>query len=100
MDEKKHTPGPWRAGRDGTVVCDAQHSGNHLMREADLSFYDGHLLAESIANPADARLVAAAPELLEALKRIEQGCSFPSDDVQRAMRDVARAAIAKAEGKT
>lgn len=38
-------------------------------------------------------------ELLDALKAIEMGCSFPDDDVQRAVRDRARAAIAKVEGK-
>lgn len=63
----QHTPGPWRTGRDGTVVCDAQHAGNHQMKEEDLSFYEGHLLAESISKEADARLMAAAPELAEAL---------------------------------
>lgn len=50
-------------------------------------------------NEDDARLIAAAPDLLEALKSIAEGCSFPEDDVQRACRDRARAAIAKAEGK-
>jgi hypothetical protein len=48
---------------------------------------------------ADARLIAAAPEMFEALRAIAEGCSFPEDDVQRACRDRAREAIAKAEGK-
>jgi len=43
------------------------------------------------------RLKALNAELVAALKSIEAGCSFPSDDVQRAVRDRARTAIAKAE---
>lgn len=31
--------------------------------------------------------------LKAALERIAEGCSFPEDDVQRAVRDVARAAL-------
>jgi hypothetical protein len=51
---------------------------------------------ESLAN---AHLIAAAPDLLAALEAIAEGCSFPADDVQRAVRDRARAAIAKAKGE-
>ena len=47
---------------------------------------------------ANARLIAAAPELLEALKASE-GCAFPEGGRQRAIRDQAQAAIAKAEGE-
>jgi hypothetical protein len=45
------------------------------------------------------RLHEVNGELLEALMAIAEGCSFPADDVQRAIRDRARTAIAKAEGK-
>lgn len=37
-------------------------------------------------------------DLLQALKQIAEGCSFPEDDVQRAVLKTARAAIAKANG--
>lgn len=42
----------------------------------------------------------AVPAMLEALKAIAEGCSFPEDAVQRAVRDRARAAIAMAETAT
>lgn len=40
--------------------------------------------------------VSQRDDLLAALEAIAEGCSFPADDVQRACRDRARAAIAKA----
>lgn len=36
--------------------------------------------------------------LRDALGRIEQGCSFPSSDVERAIRDVAREALKRPAG--
>ena len=38
---------------------------------------------------------AAVAGLIEAMGRIERGCQFPADDVQRTIRDVARAALAR-----
>lgn len=43
------------------------------------------------------RLRAEVEALRTALKSIAEGCSFPSDDVQRAVRDRARAALAQIE---
>lgn len=37
--------------------------------------------------------------LRKALRDIAEGCSFPEDDVQRAVRDRARAALEGQEGK-
>jgi hypothetical protein len=47
---------------------------------------------------ANARLIAAAPELLEALKRIDEMCAAPPNFSDATMQEIARAAIAKAEG--
>jgi hypothetical protein len=41
------------------------------------------------------RALDAKRELIEALVRIERGCAFPDDDVQRAIREVARTTLAK-----
>ena len=86
MKTEKHTPGPWRHGIRG--VCT----------------YDGHLICESVT-PANARLMAAGPEMLEALREIEEGSgAFSTDYLQHAancienMRELARVAIAKATG--
>lgn len=56
MAEAKHTPGPWQAQREGEL---ARLFGGP----------DGRFVARvEGASAADARLIAAAPELLEALQ--------------------------------
>ena len=90
-----HTPGPWRLGRSGTtVVCDTEIPQWKTGDPGSLEAYGGHLVGESMTL-VNARLIAAAPELLEALEtmvagRIEWEASL----------DIARAAIAKARGTT
>ena len=94
----KHTPGPWLAlpyigvGEFGdyAIVCDT--------RDRDIA---------AVEEEADAQLIAAAPEMLEALKAIlkaemsgykaveEWGGYVLDDDV----REIAEAAVAKAEGR-
>jgi hypothetical protein len=85
MSAPKHTPGPWRVA-NGTQIRSQrdQIAKVWMMRDGE--------------GNSNARLIAAAPEMLEALKAMAEGCSFPADDVQRAIRDRARAAIAKATG--
>ena len=87
-----HTPGPWTA-----VECD----GN----EDDLAITDsdgGHV-CYSVATHADAELIAAAPELLSALRGLLDWCrehtgpTMPNSPY--ALLCVAHEAIAKAEGR-
>ncbi|WP_434513806.1 hypothetical protein AB6Q56_14590 [Dechloromonas sp. ARDL1] len=81
--DTKHTPGPWEA--ISNVVHGPMKDG-------------GYLIAECPANIGnrieDARLIAAAPELLDALIAItdESVC------LKSAIVEQARAAIAKATG--
>jgi hypothetical protein len=89
-----HTPTPWTIERDGTTLC----MGNQHVAQAIAP--DGASLAEQRAN---ARLIAAAPELYEALHELLAALddSATSDDsVQAMMRYAAaeqdaRAALAK-----
>ena len=55
----KHTPGPWKLSVDG---CNAENNRANVIEGAD-----GSLIVYGNANDSDARLIAAAPELLEAL---------------------------------
>jgi hypothetical protein len=73
----KHTPGPWTVS-GGTI--------RNL---------HGHLVADFHSTDADARLIAAAPELLAALRSIADSDPDAPEFIACAMA-VARAAIAKA----
>jgi hypothetical protein len=92
----KHTPGPWIAV--GTYV---EHPND---KKADICTCDtaligqGHLGRSYEEECANARLIAAAPEMLEALRLIaETEWVDVALDPQRAVR-LARAAIARATG--
>lgn len=79
---KRHTPGPWTVDRlSGGILAEA---------EGSLVVHD-----TSLREP-DAHLIAAAPDLLEAAKRMQ------SDWGERNLTEAIQmlgAAIAKAEGK-
>lgn len=60
----KHTPGPWKTQLvDDTTVVD----GNGLV----IAHIGGLYLGDACPMEANARLIAAAPDLLEALKAVE-----------------------------
>ena len=97
-----HTPGPWRIGKAGSsVVCDTEIPQWQTGNEGSLDFYGGHLVAESIAKE-NLAIIAAAPEMLEALKEIASTFerSWRHGSIERRAGDIARAAIAKARGTT
>jgi hypothetical protein len=88
----QHTPGPWfkncgfLIGSDGSDVVAA---GLGLGLGADNG--DG-------IRKANALLIAAAPELLEALQRMLDAPSHGTHEAMRRANEAARAAIAKATG--
>ena len=89
----KHTPGPW-------VVYDDSNDGktNRIeiaARGKTVARIYHSVPAEDLPN---ARLIAAAPDLLEALKDTLQLLEVYCEDFEEATRKQARAAIAKAEG--
>lgn len=73
----KHTPAPWRATENGSI----EHEGGILGEAYDFdSGYLG-LKAESLPMIANARLMAAAPEMFDALRdlynaSVLQGMAF------------------------
>jgi hypothetical protein len=86
----KHTPGPWEAkgtdvfaGKNCIGICDTDNDTQKRME-------------------ANARLMAAAPDLLAALQSLVASCEKhlafrkPTNPVTRDRMAVARAAIAKA----
>lgn len=98
----KHTNGKWEV----TPAFSTSGNGEWTVWERESGIYicetwtiGDHPCAEEEAN---ARLIAAAPELLEAAKKMREylelvGCGSYQGDM--AMLDIIRAAIAKAEGE-
>ena len=106
----KHTPGPWRPGKNSDDVVADSPAGHD--DETAVKYYGGHLVAESICS-SNRALIAAAPELLVALELTREnlracqatihlcGGFDPAyvNDAQAAMK-VADAAMAKARGQS
>jgi hypothetical protein len=88
-----HTPGPWTARR---MACQTDsHTYN-----SEVVTTGGECVA-SLLRKADAQLIAAAPELLEALDSLVSACDLPGDhcEVEQALPR-AIAAIKKAKGES
>jgi len=65
-----HTPGPWRFGKPSdSVVSDAPDTRT----ESHVDYYGGNLIAESIS-PSNRPIIAAAPELLDMVRRYASEC--------------------------
>lgn len=101
MSEVKHTPGPWGLSDDGQWI---QAKGGKSPMVGDRFFS----ICVSATSEEDKRLIAAAPDLLEALESLiikyvrlvnsgDAGFWNPEDDKEVI---AAIAAIAKAEGRS
>ena len=88
----KHTPGPWRVVEDRVPASLEVYAGKTAIAEC-------WRRADALTELANARLVAAAPELLQSLQEVIQYFDAPGDgcfsDAQLAK---ARAAISNATG--
>lgn len=95
----RHTPGPWKW--DGNVCdYDPEQEAPWLVLDPDSSTTDPILRGEiHCGNPANARLIAAAPELLKALQAMLTHMGMDEDEWNKPTFDQARAAIAKATGE-
>jgi len=98
MNKPTHTPGPWSlfevGGDNGTVakLCPVSAERQSILT---ITEEDGSVFA-AVFSDADARLIAAAPDLLAAIKE----CITAVDVTMYGMAiHNARAAIAKATGE-
>jgi len=92
-----HTPAPWsfklamnQSAQEGTTVAMLAPNASHATRAPYWIYSDAETHGD---READARLIAAAPELLAALKQIK--CLAPPGTL---FREDAEDAIAKAVG--
>ncbi len=91
-----HTPGPWTImAMDADIGCRTILGGRSYFAITETVG-----LSDDDEDRANAHLIAAAPELLEALEAIAEGRTLVMDDIgetfAEALRRDARAAIEKA----
>ena len=101
MNEFKGTPGPWEikpeeVDRSYIRIRGTRLGGRFKVANVLSPDYDGVHHREADETRANAQLIAAAPELLEALQLIMNGDFY----MPKESADVARLAIAKALGES
>jgi hypothetical protein len=95
MSTLKHTPGPWHTDGDVTAVTVGGYETTRVAVSGN-----GQAIALVYAGfgngPENARLIAAAPRLLAALREVYTLMANPSSSAMYKARDVVRAAICEA----
>jgi hypothetical protein len=102
--ELKHTPGPWaalpeEADKPYLRIRGTRLGGRYKIANVIEPCYEGARQIEAEESRANARLIAAAPDLLEALRKIaaanvgEDGCYYTN----RANIQIAKSAVAAVE---
>ena len=105
MSETKHTPGPWETDRNNVHLTQIATIHQCLNNDWVEVWSPNALGASEEEMEANARLIAAAPDLLAALESIasmydyEAACGDLASRLYEATC-LARAAIAKATGET
>lgn len=105
-----HTPGPWVAQRDWESVFNPDPEELEFYMKRPITAIRSLTADKDVAlchdlfefNPDDARLMAAAPDLLEALEKLAStldSLSLSDEEAWTSDLVVARAAIAKAKGE-
>jgi hypothetical protein len=95
MAETAHTPGPWKllAVGDNKRLCPADKDNQSILTIEE----EGTSLFACVYEEGDAHLIAAAPDLLEAIQAVvDYGAMTGASWVI----EKATAAIAKAEGRS
>jgi hypothetical protein len=87
----QHTPAPWKVNEelDSYVISDCSEEGLFISR----------VWKHWHNSEANARLIAAAPELLEALENLMEWCAWNVNVAHFPEYDIAFKVIAKATGK-
>ena len=96
MSDVKHTAGPWSLDRDGWIISEKADFAICLIDASrEVEAYDPE-------DAANARLIAAAPDLLEALKYAHDHLAVTHYDIDGQPDEIMQrinAALDKAEGR-
>lgn len=94
--EKTHTPGPWtRAKRQGGIAIEHREEKPYGWAQSEVALVYPLAMPDRKTGDANARLIAAAPDLLAALENL---MPLWSSGIDEPWVEQARAAIAKAKG--
>lgn len=100
--ETKHTPGPWLRDRESGFDCDVRAANGRKIASVNVQNAPKSKkgwLSRQKENEANARLIAAAPDLLNALAEIVAAADGDGWKALDAGFNNARTAIAKATGE-
>ncbi len=93
----KFTPGPWSVDPSRSTISSEAVTDLAILNMGSLRYsWGGSDFLTEAHREANARLISAAPDLLEALKAV----LAEARGVNKAVTDAARAAIAKATGES
>lgn len=102
MSELKATPGPWSV-RDCPLKgahTDAQDDGRIKLVDYTDGEYEGTLaIVQTDCSQANASLIAAAPDLYEALQSLLDALDDNGSCQYEALRELGRDALAKSRGE-
>lgn len=76
----KHTPGPWTYVKDTCAQCEADGEAEFYIPEIGGGYH------AQFSSEADARLIAASPELLDALREADLAISATLQDRWEALQ--------------
>ena len=93
MTDTKHTPGPW------TISDEIGEMNGRIIYDEEYGIGEAWDLNGNPENAANAHLIAAAPDLFEALESLLSELDF-TETYPFPSEAKARAAIAKAKGQT
>jgi hypothetical protein len=97
----KHTPGPWhRDGQNLSSIIRCVTPKGHPDAKHVCGDYEVIARCEGDNWEANARLIAAAPDMLEALQRAHSFMCASGIDPEHSVRQAVVAAIARAEGRS
>lgn len=96
----KHTAGPWKAVQNSAGAWEIHPTGEFNYHSIAGAHFNEYVSKDESENEANARLIAAAPELLEALGDIRAALIMGNNPNDKGLIEMADEAIAKAEGGT
>jgi hypothetical protein len=103
-----HTPGPWWVDEDGDYLCVCEGEVNDCGEREEIATLACNRPSHRHCQPDNARLIAAAPELLAACKRLardldmvlwKDGCGYTLCGSPSGALNYLLDVIAKAEGR-